>query len=223
MQNRGSCMPQLFRPYANTLARASLAGIVLLVAGIAWVGYAYTQSGYATGQGVPLEQPVPFSHAHHVGGLGLDCRYCHTTVETSSFAGMPATQTCMTCHAFVWRDSPMLAPVRDSFTSGKPIAWARVYDLPDYVAFDHHMHVAKGIGCVSCHGRVDRMPLTWKATSMRMSWCLDCHRAPERHVRPREAVFDMAWSPPPGFDPKKLAQEYHLDSRRMTACYVCHR
>lgn len=216
-------MPQLFRPYANTLARASLLAIALVLLGIAWAGYEYTQSSYATRVGAPLEQPVPFSHAHHVGGLGLDCRYCHTTVETSTFAGMPATQTCMTCHSYIWKDSPMLAPVRDSFNSNTPIAWVRVHDLPDYVYFDHRAHVSKGIGCVSCHGRVDEMPLTWKAESMRMSWCLDCHRAPEKHVRPREAVTDPAWQPPEGFDPSVLAKQYHLDSRRMTDCSVCHR
>lgn len=216
-------MPQLFRPYSNTLARASLLGLVLLILAIAWGGYLYTHSNYATRVGVPLSQPVPFSHAHHVGGLGLDCRYCHTTVESSSFAGMPATQTCMTCHSYVWRDSPTLAPVRESFASGKPLEWARVNNLPDYVYFDHRMHVSKGIGCVSCHGRVDQMPLTWKAESFRMSWCMDCHRAPEKHVRPREAVFDMAWTPPAGFDRAALAQAYHLDSRRMSNCYVCHR
>ncbi len=216
-------MPQLFRPYANTLARASLLGVALILVGIAWAGYEYTQSSYATQVGVPQEQPVPFSHAHHVGGLGLDCRYCHTSVETSSFAGMPATQTCMTCHSQIWKDSPMLAPVRDSFATQTPIAWKRVHDLPDYVYFDHRMHVSKGIGCVSCHGRVDEMPLTWKAESLRMSWCLDCHRAPEKNVRPREAVFDPAWQPPVGFDPTALAKEYHIDSRRLTDCTVCHR
>lgn len=216
-------MPQLFRPYSNTLARASLLAAALLVVALAWAGFEYTQSSYATGVGVPIEQPIPFSHAHHVGGLGLDCRYCHTTVETSTFAGMPATQTCMTCHAYIWKDSPELAPVRDSFANHQPIDWKRVHDLPDYVYFDHRMHVSKGIGCVSCHGRVDKMPLTWKAESMRMSFCLDCHRAPEKHVRPPEAIFDMAWQPPPGFDPAALAKEYHLDSRRMTDCSVCHR
>ena len=216
-------MPQLFRPYANTLARASLLGAALVLVGIAWAGYEVTQSSSATGVGTPVTQAVPFSHAHHVGGLGIDCRYCHTTVETSSFAGMPATQTCMTCHSFIWRDSPMLAPVRESDATGVPLEWSRVNNLPDYVYFNHRMHVSKGIGCVSCHGRVDRMPLTWKTESFRMSMCLDCHRAPEKYVRPREAVFDMAWEAPPGLDRVALAKEYHLDSRRMVNCYVCHR
>ena len=139
---------------------------------------------------------MPFSHEHHVRGLGIDCRYCHTSVEKSSFAGIPPTETCMTCHSQIWTDSPMLEPVRTSLRTNTPIRWNRVHDLPDYVYFNHGIHVQKGVGCVSCHGRVDQMPLTWKAEPMTMEWCLSCHRNPEKHLRPREEVFNMDWVPP---------------------------
>ena len=135
---------------------------------------------------MPREQPIPFSHAHHVGGLGIDCRYCHTSVETSSFAGIPPTKTCMNCHSQIWSTSPTLEPVRESFRTGVSIQWTRVNDLPDYVYFNHSIHVNKGIGCESCHGRVDRMPLTWQENSLQMDWCLDCHRDPGKHIRPRD-------------------------------------
>src|SRR5262249_46164795 len=142
------------------------------------------------------EQPVPFSHRHHVGGIGLDCRYCHTTVEVSSFAGIPPTKTCMNCHSQIWTNSAMLEPVRESFRSGKSIEWNRVHHLAGFVYFDHSIHVKKGVGCVTCHGRVDQMPLTWQESSLQMEWCLGCHRNPERFVRPREQVFSMDWDWP---------------------------
>ena len=128
--------------------------------------------------------------------LGIDCRYCHTSVETEGFAGMPPTHTCMTCHSQIWSDSPMLEPVRASLRERKPLAWTRVHDLPDFVYFHHGIHVQKGVACVSCHGRVDQMPLTWKEEPMTMEWCLNCHRHPERHLRPKEEVFLMDWVPP---------------------------
>ncbi|HEY9899069.1 MAG TPA: cytochrome c3 family protein [Pantanalinema sp.] len=218
-------MPQLFRRRTNTVARLTLLAVVLLPVAIAGAAYGILQSAYVTGVGVPRAQPVPFSHAHHVGSLGLDCRYCHTSVEQASFAGMPSTETCMTCHSLIWADSPVLAPVRESYARDVPLRWSRVYDLPDYVYFDHRIHVAKGIGCTSCHGRVDEMPLTWKAQNMRMGWCLSCHRAPERHLRPLEAVFDPAWRQPMDQQVQGpvLAKRYHLNVKSLADCSICHR
>src|SRR5213080_3963024 len=176
--------------------------------------------------GSPVEQIVPFSHKHHVGDVGLDCRYCHTSVEKSAFAGMPPTHTCMTCHSQIFTRSPMLAPVVKSFQSGEPLPWNRVHDLPDFVYFNHSIHIAKGVGCASCHGRVDDMPLTWRVATLHMDWCLDCHRHPERWVRPRERVFDMAWQPPADQEDKgrELVKEYEImDPTHLTSCDTCHR
>ena len=185
---------------------------------------------YSTRAMQAREQPVPFSHAHHVGGLGLDCRYCHTTVETSSFANIPPTKTCMNCHSGIWLTSPTLEPVRASFRTGASIRWTRVHDLPDFVYFNHSIHVNKGIGCESCHGRVDRMPLTWQENSLQMEWCLDCHRHPEKHVRPREFITTMGYQPgvPSGPDQeemgRRLVKEYQIqDARTLTSCSTCHR
>jgi hypothetical protein len=169
------------------------------------------------------EQPVPFSHKHHVSGLGIDCRYCHTSVETSSFAGIPPTTTCMSCHSQIWAGSPMLEPVRASLRTNEPLRWTRVHDLPDFVYFDHSIHVAKGVGCSTCHGRVDQMPITWRENTLLMEWCLNCHREPERYVRPRSAIFQMDWVPPPNQleAGRALLQAYHI--RKLTDCYTCHR
>lgn len=199
--------------------------IILLSIALTGLGFAVARSPYATGAGVAPRQPVPFSHEHHVGGLGIDCRYCHTSVETSSFAGIPPTETCMTCHSQLWTHAEMLEPVRDSLSSGKPLRWLRVDDLPDFVYFNHSIHINKGVGCVSCHGRVDRMPLTWQANTLFMSWCLECHRAPERFVRPREHVFDMAWKPAEDQSAlgRNLVEQYHIRVGKLTDCYVCHR
>jgi hypothetical protein len=157
---------------------------------------------------------VQFSHEHHVAGLGIDCRYCHTSVEHTNYAGMPSTKTCMTCHSQIWTNAELLKPVRDSFREDKPIRWTRVHDLPDYVQFNHSIHVQKGIGCVSCHGRVDQMPLMWKTQSLYMEWCLSCHREPEKHVRPRDKVFDLNWQWPADVDGiaegKKLVEKYRI-------------
>ena len=216
-------MSQLFGPGANSLARSTLAGsafgLVLLFA----VGELYVRSAYVTNVGRPIDQPVPFSHKHHVSDDGLDCRYCHTTVETSAFAGIPSTQTCMNCHSQIFSQSPTLAPVRDSFQTGKPIRWNRVYTLPDFVYFDHSIHVQKGVGCSTCHGRVDDMPLVWKTQSLQMSWCLECHEDPAHFVRPKEQVFNMAWQSPPDQDElgRQLVQIYHIQSK--ISCSTCHR
>ncbi len=178
-------MPQIFRRRADTIARLGFFGLLLLFAGALWVGLIYTRSSYGTGAGIVRVQPVPFSHEHHVGVLGIDCRYCHTSVEHSSFAGFPPTKTCMNCHSQMWVGSDMLEPVRQSYRTGEPLHWHRVYNLPGYVYFDHSIHVQKGVGCSTCHGRVDEMPFTYQVPSLLMEWCLDCHRGPEKHLRPR--------------------------------------
>src|SRR5262245_38303469 len=185
-------MPQIFHRSTNTLSRLSIFGAAFIVAGGLWLLAALNRSSYVTQAFVARQQPVQFSHKHHSGELGIDCRYCHTGVERAAFAGVPPTATCMNCHAQIWRDSPFLAPVRRSLATDASIHWVRVNDLPDYVYFKHDAHIAKGIGCVSCHGRVDQMNQLYQASSLQMEWCLDCHRHPERYVRPRDRVFDMA-------------------------------
>ncbi len=214
---------QIFAPWANTVFRLVLLTVVLGAGFVLFAGAFIVRSAYETRQGVPREQPVPFSHEHHAGGLGLDCRYCHTTVETSSFANIPATKICMNCHSEMWAASPTLAPVRESYRSGRSIAWTRVHDLPGFVYFNHSIHVQKGVGCETCHGRVDRMPLMWQESSLRMEWCLNCHRNPERYVRPRERVFDMSYKAPPDQVAlgTMLVKEYHIE--RLTSCSTCHR
>jgi hypothetical protein len=220
---RLSPMPQTFHPSMNTLSKVSIFGAVFIVAALGWMLSVIYRSSYVTQEDVVRQQPVQFSHEHHVSGLGIDCRYCHTSVEDSSFAGIPPTETCMQCHSQIWSDSPKLAPVRESFRTGQPIAWTRVHDLPDFAYFDHSIHVAKGIGCTSCHGRVDQMPLLWREESLQMKWCLDCHRNPEKFVRPREHVFEMDWQAPQDQPQlaKELVAEYHIGNA--TNCSVCHR
>src|SRR5512144_814966 len=164
-------MPQIFRPSTNTLSRVSIFGALAFIGLFLWLLAVLNRSSYVTQQEVAREQPVPFSHKHHAGELGIDCRYCHTSVETSWNAGFPPTQTCMNCHKEIWNLSPTLAAVRSSWETGQSIEWTRVYDLPDFVYFDHSIHIAKGIGCVSCHGRVDRMNLTWQEPSLQMEGC----------------------------------------------------
>jgi hypothetical protein len=179
----------------NTIARASIFGAVFILAGFGWLLFKFYRSSYQTNVGVVRPQPVEFSHEHHVGGLGIDCRYCHTSVEDSPFAGIPPTQICMQCHSQIWSDSPKLEPVRASFRTGESIPWTRVHDVPDFVYFDHSIHVKKGVGCVSCHGQVDKMPLMWRTETLHMQWCLDCHRNPQPHIRPQDLVFSTAPAP----------------------------
>lgn len=217
-------MAQIFHPSTNTIAKLTLWAAVFILALVAWVCVSIDRSSYVTGQWIVRPQPVQFSHDHHAGGLGIDCRYCHSTVETSAFAGMPPTATCMGCHQIIWADSPTLAPVRESFRTGVPLQWTRVNDLPDFTYFNHAIHVAKGVGCATCHGEVDRIPLMYQATSLKMQWCLDCHRDPAANLRPRSAVFDMRH---PGVDAAtgaRLAAEYHVrDPFTLTNCSTCHR
>jgi Cytochrome c7 and related cytochrome c len=214
---------QIFHPSTNTIARVSIFGALFIGGGLLWVLNEVNRSPYVTDVGVALAQPVPFSHKHHVAGLGIDCRYCHSTVEVSSFAGMPPTETCMSCHSQIWADSPMLEPVRASFRNDQSIRWTRVHDLPGFVYFNHSIHVKKGIGCATCHGRVDQMPLMWKTNTLYMEWCLECHRQPERFVRPRNQVFNMAYQAPSDQLAlgRKLVEEYNI--RKLTDCSVCHR
>jgi len=214
-------MAQVFKPSANTYSRLSIFGALFAIAGLLWALAAFNRSDYMTQASVAREQPVPFSHKHHVGELGIDCRYCHTTVEISSYANIPATQICMNCHSQIWSDSPTLEPVRASYRTGASIEWVKVYDLPDYVYFNHSIHVAKGIGCESCHGRVDKMNLTWQKPSLHMEWCLACHRNPADHVRPRDEVFNMEYKSAGPQLGAELVERYGIESR--DDCSTCHR
>ena len=236
-------MAQIFHRSMNAFSRATILGFLFILAIIGWMLWVFYNSSWATQVGVVRDQPVQFSHEHHVAGLGIDCRYCHTSVEDSSFAGIPATETCMQCHSQIWADSPKLAPVRDSFRSGKSLEWTRVHDVPDYAYFNHVIHIKKGIGCVTCHGQVNEMPLTWREHTLHMKWCLDCHRNPEQYVRPREQVFSMTWTPEVEATTQaelgpQLVEKYHINpavldndgepvtgshGNKLTNCSICHR
>ncbi len=242
-------MSQIFNRSANTIARLSIVLVIVAVVGtLTLLGVIY-RSTYFSGVGVAIEQPIPFSHAHHVRGLGIDCRFCHTTVERSGFAGLPSTKTCMTCHSQVWTNADLLEPVRAAWKSGLPIPWVRVHRLADYVYFDHSVHVAKGVACITCHGPVDRMPLMYKANTLHMQWCLECHRHPDRYVGPKEAVFATSLTPDGkmnfddamrfaelqtggnygdywhiGQSDESWAKKYHVKgTNKMADCYTCHR
>lgn len=191
---------------------------LMLIAGV------LARSNYATTENVALEQPVPFSHKHHVDGLGIDCGYCHTSVDRSQFAGVPPTHTCMSCHSQLWTNAEMLEPVRQSFKSGEPLAWQRVHDLADYVYFNHSVHVENGVGCESCHGRVDKMPLMEQRKSLTMSFCLDCHRDPAPNLRPPSEITTMGWKRSPNTPPgHALMKQYGIDPQGLTDCTTCHR
>jgi hypothetical protein len=209
----------------NTIARASIVGVVLLVTVGGGAATALYRSPFLTRVNDSRAQDVPFSHTHHVAGLGLDCRYCHTSVEDSSFAGIPPTETCMTCHSQVWNDTPMLEPVRESWATGEPLEWLRIHDVPDFVYFDHSIHVNKGVGCVTCHGDVRDMPLMRKENTLHMAWCLQCHKAPEKFVRPKDKVFDLDYVPEEDqlTMGKRLVEEYDIKVGQLTNCSVCHR
>jgi hypothetical protein len=216
-------MPQIFHRSTNTLSKVSIFGAIFVAGAALWVTLEVNRSPYVTRAFEAREQPVPFSHAHHVGGIGIDCRYCHTSVDKSAFAGIPPTKTCMNCHAQVWNQSPTLEPVRASFRNDTSIEWTRVHDLPEFAYFNHSAHVNKGIGCSTCHGRVDRMPLTWQAKSLQMEWCLECHRQPENFVRPLSEVYNIAYEPPADQVAlgRRLVKEYGIKTR--TSCSACHR
>lgn len=223
---KSGIMTQAFRRWTNVGSKGSILGMVLFLALTAWTCIVYVSSSYGTSAGVAPVQPIPFSHQHHVGILGIDCRYCHTTVEHSSFAGMPSTKTCMNCHSQMWVGSRMLEPVRESYASDRSIEWKRVYNTPGFVYFDHSIHIQKGIGCSSCHGQLDRMPFTYQAPTLLMKWCLDCHRDPAKEIRPRAKVFDVNYQPPANQAElgRQLMAEYHIGSaNKLTSCTVCHR
>jgi hypothetical protein len=218
-------MAQIFHPSTNVISKLSIVGFAALVPTVGVAGYLWNMS-YGVKLQQAIEQPVQFSHKHHVGDDGIDCRYCHNSVDKAAFAGLPSTQVCMTCHSQIWTNSPLLEPVRESFRTGRPIQWERVHDLPDFAYFNHSIHVKKGIGCVSCHGKVDEMPLTWKENTLTMAWCIDCHRNPSKHIRPREYVYDLNWKPQEKQADlgKRLVEEYHvLGAFQMTNCSTCHR
>jgi hypothetical protein len=216
-------MPQIFRRSANTLSKLSLAGVLLVVASLILFAMVLVRSSYVTRAHEFVEQPVQFSHRHHVLDDGIDCRYCHTSVETSSFAGIPPTKTCMNCHSQIWATAPILEPIRASFRDDRPVRWIRVHDLPDFVYFNHSVHVKKGMGCETCHGRVDEMPLTLQESTLQMDWCLNCHRNPENYVRPRSEVYTMGYQPPvpQSVIGPQLVKEYGI--RGNTSCSTCHR
>jgi hypothetical protein len=232
-------MGQIFHRSTNTISRVSILAGFLIVGGLLWFFVEMQRSPYYSQRSLARVQPVPFSHEHHVSGLGIDCRYCHTSVEVSGFAGIPPTKTCMNCHAQIWTNAALLEPVRQSFRSGNSLVWTRANDLPDYVYFDHSIHINKGVGCNDCHGPVDRMPLMYAANTLQMEWCLNCHRAPEKFLRPREQVFNMRYQQPTNaapvtFDGKKFTDQaslgtylktrYHLRSvQDITSCSTCHR
>jgi hypothetical protein len=219
-------MARVFHPRLNTFAKASVFGALFVLAGVVWIAYQVQRSSWVTNEGLTRNQPVPFSHDHHVSGLGIDCRYCHTGVEDSNFAGLPATKTCMTCHSRIWTNAELLEPVRESWRTGQPIAWVRIHDLPDFVYFNHSIHVQKGVGCATCHGRVDKMPLVFKNASLQMAWCLECHREPEKYLRPRDRIFEMDYEQPKDQEQlgRELSTRYHiLPPQLMENCSLCHR
>jgi hypothetical protein len=219
-------MAQFFHRSANNIARISMI-LAVVLAGVAFLVYTQVaRSSYLTGRYLEKQQPVQFSHKHHTGDDGIDCRYCHTTVETTASAGMPPTQTCMNCHSQIWADSPYLEPVRASFRDNKPIEWERVHDLPEYAYFNHSIHVAKGVGCSTCHGQIDEMPAVYQENTLQMEWCLSCHREPEKFIRPKSEIYNMKWqdnelSPQQRID---LKAQYRIRSKDViTTCSTCHR
>lgn len=215
-------MPQVFHKRSNYFARGSLVfgGVFLL--GVVLISHnvtSYTHDLY-----VAFDQPAPFSHKHHVKELGIDCRYCHTSVEKGPFAGVPPTETCYTCHSQIWTNSPLLQVVRDSYTSKTPMQWNRVNNVPDFVFFDHSVHVAKGVSCYTCHGPVDKMNLIYKENAFEMSWCLKCHKNPEAQVRPTSELFNSAYDPAQhAEDGKRLVEQYGIKKEQLSDCWICHR
>jgi hypothetical protein len=219
-------MAQVFHRSANNIAKASIVAAVLLGGVAFFVVTQIARSSYVRGRYLEKQQPIQFSHKHHVGDDGIDCRYCHTSVETSSSAGLPPTQTCMNCHSQIWSDSPYLEPVRASFRENKPIEWERVHDLPEYVYFNHSIHVNKGVGCSTCHGKVDEMASVYMENTLQMEWCIACHKDPSQFIRPKSEVYNMGWHDD-DIGPKereKLKDEYRIRSRlQLTSCSTCHR
>lgn len=218
-------MAQIFHRSANSLTKVLIISTLVVVTILLGILLNINRLYYVSHVNIPKDQPVAFSHKHHVTGMGIDCRYCHTTVETAAFAGIPPTETCMTCHSQVWTDAPILEPVRASLRTNTSLPWTRVHDLPDFVYFNHSIHVNKGVGCQTCHGQVDQMPLMWKVNTLNMEWCLECHRNPALFLRPRDQVFNMLWTPPANQESlgRQLVSEYHVQTNQLTNCSICHR
>ncbi|HJN27645.1 MAG TPA: cytochrome c3 family protein [Candidatus Latescibacteria bacterium] len=217
-------MAQVFHRSSNWLARFSVIAVIGVTGLLFSIILNINRIEYVNEVGVAIDQPVPFSHKHHVEALGIDCRYCHASVEESAFAGIPPVETCMTCHSLIWTEAPNLEPIRTAWRDEQPIQWNRVHDLPDFVYFRHNIHIAKGIGCTSCHGAINEMPLVWAENALNMEWCLDCHRQPEKHIRPRDRVFDVHWTPPADQEAQglQLVEEYDVRVSQLTDCSVCH-
>ena len=218
-------MAQIFTPQANTIARAVVLGFGLVLAGALGLLLVRPFTDFVTRRDLVVEQPVQFSHEHHVGGLGIDCRYCHVAAERARYAGVPPTHTCMSCHSQLWTNAAILAPVRQSLATGVPLHWRRVHVLPDYVFFDHSVHVTNGIGCSTCHGAIQTMPQVRQVAPLTMAWCLDCHRDPTPHLRPPDRIYAMDWQPPAdqAAQGQRLLGLYHIDTAHLTDCSRCHR
>jgi hypothetical protein len=215
---------QIFHRRANTVARGSILLALLGLVVAVWALDAVYWSPYTTRVSMPREQPVPFSHKHHVSDCGIDCRYCHSSVEKSAFAGIPETETCMTCHSQLFNTAPILAPVRESMARDERLRWTRVHQLPDFVFFNHSIHVNKGIGCETCHGRVDQMPLTWQVNTLYMKWCIECHKDPAKKIRPKSEEFNMTWQATnQAALGAELVRAYHVNVTQLTDCSMCHR
>jgi len=217
-------MSALFKPSSNTAFRIALVMLALLFGGGLIAGpMIYVRTPFYTQQQDPVDQPVQFDHRHHVGDEGIDCRYCHYLVEKSPNAGIPPTSVCLNCHEQIWNKSPKLAPVRESYFADRPIVWNKVNKLPHFVYFNHSIHVKQGVGCVTCHGRIDEMAQVEKAQPLTMGWCLDCHRQPEKYLRPRDQVTSMTYKPKGDQVAlgRELKEQYHVDTR--TSCTTCHR
>jgi len=219
-------MAQIFHRSANFIARASLLGGAVLAGAALTAVLVVARSPYITNERVTREQPIQFSHKHHVGDDGIDCRYCHTGVENSAYAGIPPTRTCMNCHSVLFNNVGYLEIIRESYRTDESIHWTRVHRLADYVYFNHSIHVNKGIGCSSCHGSVNQMPLMFQASPLTMQWCLDCHRNPQVNLRPKDQIFNMDWKAPANQEQvgRQLATEYKLRTTvELTSCSTCHR
>ena len=219
-------MSQVFPKSANAWSKASIIALVFVLLGVGWIVLTIQRSDFVTSANQFIEQPVQFSHQHHAGGIGIECRYCHTSVEVAPSAGIPPTKTCINCHSQIWNTSAYLEPVRASFRDDKPLNWVRVHDLPDFVYFNHSIHVGSGVGCETCHGRVDQMPLMVQKKSLQMEWCLDCHRDPAKYVRPLDQITTMGYVPAVAQQElgAQLVQQYKIaDKERLTNCSVCHR
>ena len=229
-------MAQVFPKGYNVVMRLAVLSVPFTLAGAAAGGAAFYRSDYTTGRGEVVQQPVPFSHKHHVSQLGIGCQYCHTSVEVSASSGYPPTKTCMNCHQMMWQGAELLDPVRQSYAKGEPIAWTKIHNVPHYTYFNHSIHVNKGVGCYSCHGPIDQMNLIYQSNTLLMEWCLNCHRNPENYLRPREEIYNMTYKASDTINPdtslpydqvtlgKKLKEEYNVrDHYVLTNCSICHR